>query len=81
MKNFSLSNVNGGGFSLKSLVDTLTCTIRIRLQMKDIGSYEVYEKVNSLKSKVDSILNPDKKDIERLCGLIDSSPKKKKNYL
>ena len=78
MKNFSLSNVNGGGFSLKSLVDTLTCTIRIRLQMKDIGSYEVYEKVNSLKSKVDSILNPDKKDIERLCGLIDSSPKKKK---
>jgi predicted RND superfamily exporter protein len=32
--------------------------------MKDLGSYEVAEKVKSLKIKVDEILNPDKKQIE-----------------
>jgi len=62
--NFSMTNANGGGLSLKELLDTNTCTIRIRSQMKDLGSYEVADKVASLKKKVDEILNPDKKQIE-----------------
>jgi predicted RND superfamily exporter protein len=51
--NLAVSNINGGGFSLKDLVDTTTYTIRIRCQMKDIGSIEVHDKVNSLKIQVD----------------------------
>ncbi len=62
--NFSMTNANGGGLSLKELLDTNTCTIRIRSQMKDLGSYEVADKVALLKNKVDNILNPDKKQIE-----------------
>jgi len=62
--NFQITNANGGGLSLKELLDTNTCTIRIRSQMKDLGSYEVAEKVQKLKIKVDNILNPDKKKIE-----------------
>ena len=62
--NFSMTNANGGGLSLKELLDTNTCTIRIRSQMKDLGSYEVADKVALLKNKVDDILNPDKKQIE-----------------
>ena len=62
--NFTMTNANGGGLSLKELLDTNTCTIRIRSQMKDLGSYEVADKVALLKKKVDEILNPDKKQIE-----------------
>lgn len=62
--NFTMTNANGGGLSLKELLDTNTCTIRIRSQMKDLGSYEVADKVSALKKKVDEILNPDKKQIE-----------------
>ncbi len=63
---FDLSNANGGNLSLKELVDTTNTTLRIRTQMKDIGSYEVATKVDSLKNKVDSILNPDKIKLEKL---------------
>ena len=80
--NLSVSNINGGGFSLKDLVDTTTCTIRIRCQMKDIGSTEVYDKVNSLKIQVDEILNPAKKDIERLYKISKAANKKiRSNYI
>jgi predicted RND superfamily exporter protein len=80
--NLAVSNINGGGFSLKDLVDTTTCTIRIRCQMKDIGSNEVHDKVKSLKIQVDEILNPTKRDIERLyksCKV--SNQKKRSNYI
>ena len=63
---FDISSANGGNLSLKELVDTSNTTLRIRTQMKDLGSYEVAQKVDSLKAEVDAILNPDKKDIERL---------------
>ena len=62
--NLSVSNVNGGAYTLKELVDTSTCTIRIRCQMKDIGSYDVIDRVNLLKVEIDEILNPTKKEIE-----------------
>jgi predicted RND superfamily exporter protein len=63
---FDLSDFNGGNLSLKDLIDTTNTTLRIRCQMKDIGSYEVATKVDSLKLRVDEILNPDKQAIERL---------------
>ena len=63
---FDLSNANAGNLSLKELVDTSTTTLRIRTQMKDLGSYVVSKKVDSLKAQIERILNPDKKEIERL---------------
>ena len=80
--NLAVSNINGGGFSLKDLVDTTTYTIRIRCQMKDIGSNEVHDKVKSLKIQVDEILNPTKRDIERLYKSCKASNQKKRsNYI
>lgn len=66
MDNFNMTNANGGGFTLKELVDTTTYHLRIRTQMMDIGSYEVAQKVDSMRVKIDHIFNPDKKEIERL---------------
>ena len=39
--------------------------------MKDLGSYEVATKVDSLRLVVDEILNPDKKDIETLYSKVE----------
>jgi predicted RND superfamily exporter protein len=64
-----LENINNGSnsaFSLKELVDTSQYVLRVRTQMRDIGSYEVAEKVRGIKYKIDRIMNPDKPDIERL---------------
>lgn len=63
---FDFNNVNNGNLSLKDLVDTTNTTLRIRTQMKDLGSYSVAQKVDTLRLAVDSILNPDRKDWERL---------------
>ncbi len=63
--NFNMTNANGGGFSLKELVDTNSYHLRIRTQMMDIGSYEVAQKVDSMRIKIDSIFNPNKTVIER----------------
>lgn len=70
-----LSSANGGNLNLKELVDTTNTTLRIRTQMKDLGSYEVAQKVDSLKLVVDGILNPDKIDIERLYKKLDKGDK------
>ena len=72
---FDLSNANAGNLSLKELVDTTTTTLRIRSQMKDLGSYEVAKKVDSLKNQIEFILNPDKKEIERLFSKIEKGHK------
>ena len=64
--NFDMTNANGGGLSVKELLDTTHTTVRIRCQMKDLGSYEVADKVDLIKNQIDSILNPDRKDLERL---------------
>lgn len=73
--NFDLSNANGGNLSLKELVDTTTTTLRIRTQMKDIGSYEVANKVDSIRENIELILNPDKKDIERMFKKVEAGKK------
>lgn len=63
--NFSVSNSNSI-FSLNELVDTSHCIIRVRTQMRDIGSYEVSDEVGLVKHRIDSLMNPDKHELERL---------------
>lgn len=50
--------------SIKELVDTANTTLRIRMQIKDIGSYEVAEKTQKLSVKMDSVLNPQRNNVE-----------------
>lgn len=63
--NFDMTNLNGGAFKMKELLDTANTTLRIRSQMHDIGSYEVSDKVDSMQRKIERILNPDKPQIEK----------------
>jgi predicted RND superfamily exporter protein len=77
MDNFNARNTNSN-FSIKELVDTSNFILRVRTQMRDIGSYEVADKVAAIKLKIDSIMNPEKKDIERLFKNIASG---KKTYI
>ncbi|MEY3439199.1 MAG: hypothetical protein RL265_1784 [Bacteroidota bacterium] len=65
MDNFEMNNPNGGSLSVKELIDTTNTTARIRCQMKDLGSYEVADKVDLLQLKIDNILNPNKQQIEK----------------
>jgi predicted RND superfamily exporter protein len=63
---FDFNNVNNGNLSLKDLVDTANTTLRIRTQMKDLGSYSVAQKVDTLKLEVDALMNPERTEWERL---------------
>ncbi|MFN4950102.1 MAG: efflux RND transporter permease subunit [Flavobacteriales bacterium] len=63
---FDFNNVNNGNLSLKDLVDTANTTLRIRTQMKDLGSYSVAQKVDTLKLEVDALMNPEREEWERL---------------
>lgn len=74
MENFSMSN-NNSAFSIKELVDTNQHILRIRTQMKDVGSYQVSDKVAKIKSMIDSVMNPDKQQIERYYSLVDKGEK------
>jgi|TARA_R110000737_G_scaffold233265_1_gene246552 predicted RND superfamily exporter protein len=69
LDNFNMTNANGGGFTIKELVDTNETMLRIRTQMMDLGSYEVAQKVDSMRIKIDEIFNPDRKEIERIYKL------------
>ncbi|MFN5846560.1 MAG: efflux RND transporter permease subunit, partial [Flavobacteriia bacterium] len=75
--NFSVTN-NNSAFSIKDLVDTTNLILRVRTQMRDVGSYEVSDKVAVVRHRIDSIMNPDKKDIERLYKKIEAG---KKEYI
>jgi predicted RND superfamily exporter protein len=74
MENFSMSN-NNSAFSIKELVDTNQHILRIRTQMKDVGSYQVSDKVAEIKSMIDSVMNPDKNQIERYYSLVKKGEK------
>jgi len=78
LDNFNMTNANGGGLSVKELLDTTQTTLRIRCQMKDLGSYETSDKVKELKFKIDSIFNPDRKGIEKYYSKFE---KGKKTYV
>jgi predicted RND superfamily exporter protein len=49
----------GMGFSLKELVDTAHTTYRVRMQILDLGSYEVDKKIKGISKEIETILNPD----------------------
>lgn len=51
-------------FTMKDLIDTANTTLRIRLQILDIGSYEIAEKKDSLTLEIDALLNPNRKQVE-----------------
>lgn len=72
---FDVTSANGTSMSLKELVDTSKTTIRIRSQMRDIGSSDVRDKVELIKQKIDDILNPDKQEIETYFEKIEAGNK------
>lgn len=59
-----ITNTKGVGVSLSELMDTTNRVLRIRAQMKDLGSYEISDKADSMRLEIDLILNPDRKKIE-----------------
>jgi len=63
--NFDLTNFNSS-LSMKELLDTTNTTLRIRMQIKDLGSYELNQKTAKVRHEIDSILNPNKQEIEKL---------------
>jgi predicted RND superfamily exporter protein len=71
LDNFSITN-NNSAFSIKDLVDTTNFILRVRTQMRDVGAYQVSDMVARVKHRIDSIMNPEKPDIERLYRKIDS---------
>ncbi len=71
------SSIQNSSFSIKELVDTTNKIIRIRTQMRDIGSYEVTDEVEMVRTRIDKILNPDRKRIEFLYA---KAQKGKKDY-
>lgn len=68
-------NSGGSGIAMNELLDTANRVLRIRSQMKDIGSYEIADKADIMRMEIDSILNPDKKDIERYFAIYDEKGK------
>ena len=47
------------GLSIKELIDTANTTLRIRMQIYDLGSYEISDKMDKISAMMDSVLNPD----------------------
>lgn len=70
-----VTNAKGVGVALNELIDTANRVLRIRAQMLDIGSFKVIDKADSMRVEIDSILNPDKKEIERLYSKFNKSGK------
>ncbi len=77
-ENFDISNSTPANFSLKELIDTASTTLRIRTQMKDVGSYVVADQVKKMKKEIDLILNPEKPTIENHFAKVQ---KGKKQYI
>jgi predicted RND superfamily exporter protein len=77
LDNFSMTN-NNSSFSIKDLVDTTNYILRVRTQMRDVGSYQVSGKVAGVKHRIDSIMNPEKPEIERLFKKVSLG---KKDYI
>lgn len=71
LDNLTLTN-NNSAFSIKDLVDTTNFILRVRTQMRDVGSYEVSDHVALTKQRIDSIMNPERIEIERLYNKIES---------
>lgn len=74
-----VTNSNGVGVALNELIDTSHHVLRIRSQMRDLGSYEVSDIVKVMQKDIDSVLNPEKGSIEKLFKKYSES--KKDNYI
>lgn len=59
-----VTNSNTVGMAMTELIDTAHCVLRIRSQIKDIGSYEISDKADSMRIELDAIMNPDRPIIE-----------------
>jgi predicted RND superfamily exporter protein len=53
--------VSAVGLSLKELIDTTHTTYRLRMQVQDLGSYEIDEKIKKVSKMMDTVLNPQHK--------------------
>lgn len=60
-----ITNTKGVGVAIHELIDTTNKVLRIRSNIKDIGSYEISDKVDSMRIEIDAILNPQKVELER----------------
>jgi len=76
VKNFS-KNSDNVKYSIKELIDTNNRVMRIQCQIRDIGSYEVVDKVEKVKDTIDRILNPDRQQLENYYSKIANNP----NYI
>jgi predicted RND superfamily exporter protein len=54
----------GSAVSLSEVIDTANTTLRIRMQIQDIGSYEIAQKTDTLAKQLDAILNPNRNQVE-----------------
>jgi len=74
VNNFDVSNVNinTGSLNLKELVDTSSNTLRIRTQIKDIGSYEVATKVKEVEKMIEEVLNPNQSSLKKVVAELKS---------
>ena len=72
MDSLDLKKTANSNISLNELVDTARTTLRIRMQVRDLGSYEIADKVDTVRNKIDKILNPDKAEFERLFSIYSS---------
>ncbi|MBI2258508.1 MAG: MMPL family transporter [Flavobacteriia bacterium] len=74
--NFDWNNSSASNMSIKELIDTTNTTLRVRTQMKDLGSYQVNDYVQLLKLKFDQILNPDKSKMNYYLKQIEKNKQK-----
>lgn len=73
------ANSEDNPFSLDELVDTAQTTLRIRLQMKDLGSYEIADIKEQYMNVIDGVLNPDKPRIDSLLQVYEVSSESSKD--
>ena len=59
-----ITDAEGVGIAINELIDTSKFVVRIRTQMRDLGSFEVADRADTLRHTLDTILNPDRSNIE-----------------
>lgn len=64
------------GLSLKELIDTANTTYRLRMQIHDLGSYEIDEKIKGVSEMLDTILNPNAEQVNEYWAKYDAGETK-----
>lgn len=73
--NSFISNTKGVGVALNELMDTSECVLRIRSQMKDLGSLVIRDIEERMGYELDSIMNPNKAEVEKFYTMYDETGK------